>query len=784
MGKKGELRSEFEEFSQKVAALKLLKEEIDALDVKGFEAEAGVIRAKLKNIDAIPEIKKELEELRRKISKRDAKKLISASKRVPSNLIKETGRLQEKLEELKSAFDRHSVIAESSLRRKIHELERAIGSKKRVASKRQLSKKEVNYVKDIPDISREIQGLKKILGESIEKSQNALKEKIKVLEELAVKKRRIVSKKQLSKEEVNYVRDLPDVEKSLSLLNSDLRRHLEKSAEVHREIPVLEEKFKEFKREFGKSNDAVQESINDKIRVLESLIEKKRILAGKKQLSKDEVKAVKEIPVLESRLEMLKGEMEIETKQAYDSLKEKIKGIEELIEKKRILAGKKQLSKDEVKAVKEIPVLESRLEMLKGELEREGQTSFNVLHEEINELQELIERKRVLAAKRQLSKEEVAYIDDIPQLEKQLQELKELLREHDERSEKYDEGITNLQSEFSGLKDAFKRHAEAFKLPVDADVGVAVDKGFGEFLESLKSKLSKEVEEKKESVQKRLIKNIAQQEKEFTRKYRELAGEMHKEYERKVKEELQSEVERRFNEELRKKVEMEREKIKGEESRKKAEELEAEKRELLGQLKSMYDKRRKELEERAVREEESGKSRILQAEREASNEIERKKAEISKKEKDMEEKVELESNEKRKELAEKEREIYSRIENAEEEEKSLIQEELKAIEAQKGNLNIELGRRLDGEKRKLESQLNEIRQGLEEEYKEKARKAEEAQERARAEMEEKERKFREELRKEHERKLSDALKAQKAKIEEEKKEFEEHVMAQARKLFR
>ena len=278
MGKKGELRSEFEEFSQKVAALKLLKEEIDALDVKGFEAEAGVIRAKLKNIDAIPEIKKELEELRRKISKRDAKKLISASKRVPSNLIKETGRLQEKLEELKSAFDRHSVIAESSLRRKIHELERAIGSKKRVASKRQLSKKEVNYVKDIPDISREIQGLKKILGESIEKSQNALKEKIKVLEELAVKKRRIVSKKQLSKEEVNYVRDLPDVEKSLSLLNSDLRRHLEKSAEVHREIPVLEEKFKEFKREFGKSNDAVQESINDKIRVLESLIEKKRIL--------------------------------------------------------------------------------------------------------------------------------------------------------------------------------------------------------------------------------------------------------------------------------------------------------------------------------------------------------------------------------------------------------------------------------------------------------------------------------------------------------------------------
>ena len=127
---KAQIQKEFNEFAEKIAKLESLKHELDALDTKGFESEARLIRAKLKDIGEIPSITRNISELKKKIEKKHA----------------------------------GGGDAGAALKRRISHLEGLIAEKKRPRAK-QLTGKEVEEVKDIPKLEGELHKLRKLFEE-------------------------------------------------------------------------------------------------------------------------------------------------------------------------------------------------------------------------------------------------------------------------------------------------------------------------------------------------------------------------------------------------------------------------------------------------------------------------------------------------------------------------------------------------------------------------------------------------------------------------------------------
>src|SRR3989344_118082 len=143
MATKEKIKKEFDEFAQKVTRLESLKKRFDALNTNGFEKEARIIKSKLKDTKAIPQIEREINSLENKITNK-YKNQVHRVRSVNVKALKET---------------------DENLKRKINELRNEVKKKKKVSVKRQLSKEEVEFVKDIPKLEREIGKLKGMLEE-------------------------------------------------------------------------------------------------------------------------------------------------------------------------------------------------------------------------------------------------------------------------------------------------------------------------------------------------------------------------------------------------------------------------------------------------------------------------------------------------------------------------------------------------------------------------------------------------------------------------------------------
>lgn len=77
------VEEEFNKFAQKISKLESLRKELDALNTKGFEAEVKVIKSKLKNVNAIPNIEKDIASLKRAIRERYS---ASKIKKIPKKI--------------------------------------------------------------------------------------------------------------------------------------------------------------------------------------------------------------------------------------------------------------------------------------------------------------------------------------------------------------------------------------------------------------------------------------------------------------------------------------------------------------------------------------------------------------------------------------------------------------------------------------------------------------------------------------------------------------------------
>ena len=139
-----EIKREFEAFASKIEKLESLRHELDALDVRGFETQAQHIRAKLSDVQALPQLEKDMAALRQAIAHRSAhaehhetsdRKLSAESKKLRDD----TQRLKQRMGQLKHLIE----------------------EKRKISCKKQLSSEEVSYVKDMPQLEKELISLKR-----------------------------------------------------------------------------------------------------------------------------------------------------------------------------------------------------------------------------------------------------------------------------------------------------------------------------------------------------------------------------------------------------------------------------------------------------------------------------------------------------------------------------------------------------------------------------------------------------------------------------------------------
>jgi hypothetical protein len=126
------IKKEFDEFAQKIAVLETMRHELDALDTRGFEQEAKLIRARLKDVTAIPQLRRELNDLKERIRHRTSRSVFRSP--ATSKLLKESKTIKQDTQLMK---------------RKIAQLQDEIKKKKKVSTKKQLNPNEVGAVKGI-----------------------------------------------------------------------------------------------------------------------------------------------------------------------------------------------------------------------------------------------------------------------------------------------------------------------------------------------------------------------------------------------------------------------------------------------------------------------------------------------------------------------------------------------------------------------------------------------------------------------------------------------------------
>jgi len=120
------IEQEFQRYSDKIAELKGLRKQLDAIDTSGFEKEVSVIKSQMHDLNAIPAIRGEIAELMDKIKKRA------------------------------------EIKGESGvLKGKIAQLQALLSERKDLSGKSQLNEKEMGYVREIPHIEGILEQLKK-----------------------------------------------------------------------------------------------------------------------------------------------------------------------------------------------------------------------------------------------------------------------------------------------------------------------------------------------------------------------------------------------------------------------------------------------------------------------------------------------------------------------------------------------------------------------------------------------------------------------------------------------
>lgn len=226
-----------------------------------------------------------------------------------------------------------------------------------------------------------------------------------------------------------------------------------------------------------------------------------------------------------------------------------------------------------------------------GHSDRKLVADSKKLHEEsqkmkhrIGQLQHLIEEKRKISCKKQLSVEEVSYVKDMPQLEKEL----------------------------ASLRTEFEAHMRGPHMKVDAGVGMLVDTHFDEFIGQIKSELTARLKDKEHVMDDRLSSDLDTQKTLFAQRYKALVEETQRRYQNDVKNKLDKEVRSHFEHDLQQRLKAERIKIVEQLVHQNSKKLHQQRMHLSAQLHTSFVKKEQGLNERLHKKEQALSKNLAQ----------------------------------------------------------------------------------------------------------------------------------------------------------------------------
>lgn len=357
------IEQDFEAYKRGLARLKELEKELNSLNTVGFEKDEKKIRKKLKSVHLIPEIEKDLEDLKLKIEG----KYTPVYKKTPIDKkqereIKKLAKEEEKLKcEVRKAKEltkeeKEDIEKIPVLRRKISALEKELERTEKLArSAKELTKEEKEEVKNLPLLREELNRLREILR----KEENAFNKKIGALEKeeefldyetekIPKIQRKVGFLSRLFKKEDSELKELSSkVDKNkLDFYNKLTQEVAEAKRMIEEEKYALREQLlnllAESIRNINKEKEASDKKILEEIENL-----KFRLEENKKNLKEDINKdLISKIVQLKKRIDESKEEMRKSIDEQLGLLKSEIKRtVPEIAEKEEKEKEKKKETK-------------------------------------------------------------------------------------------------------------------------------------------------------------------------------------------------------------------------------------------------------------------------------------------------------------------------------------------------------------------------------------------------------------------------------------------------------
>jgi len=588
MASKKGVKKEFGKLAGKIEDLKEIEEKLDSLDTRGFSKEDTYIRSRLKDVKALPVLKKRIKILEQSILERNLK---AGKGKLGSELLAEQQALKDEV---------------SGVDRDLDRIEERLEKKRRV--RKQLRKEEVADVKDIPAIEKELKRIKEKFSGYTKSA--TIRRRITELENLIKKKRRV--RRQLSDEEVKDVKGISGIEGDIRRIKKAVdsvsrkagRKQLSRSevsdvgeiSKLAGELNVLE----------GEMDSRAKKSyISRKLGALADYVKRK---TSKKQLTRGEISDVKDIPRLDGSMNEIVDQMDSFAKASY--LKRRLGEIEKRLDRRTKItvhavgrmgadlarkeaAGRKEgrreidemgmaLSKQEEADRRESRREAGKLKASLGHDRREGRREldemglaftaeeeanrraakrevaklkaslshdrrvedhhFAILDEKINVfLQEFMSHeeddKRKLGKIHSVLKEFKREFENV--LDNELAEYATIERKLDHSQDYVKVELPRVEHELAEFKREFEEHLHSADIPIDTGVGTLVDSRFDDFVSAIKAGVTGKVKE-----------NMRKQQRMFNERLDDFKDQLKEEFEIKVNTELRREVEERFDREL------------------------------------------------------------------------------------------------------------------------------------------------------------------------------------------------------------------------------------------
>jgi len=501
---KNEIKKEFDDFASKIAQLESIRHELDSLDTRGFETEVKLIRASLKDVNAIPQLRRELNSLREKIKHHHAKKSVKNS--VSKKLLEKSKSIESDQEKLK---------------KKISELANQLENKRKVSCKRQLSTKEVDFVKDIPKVESQLREIREDFRAHTKSAKTKVDSGVGVLVDTKFDDFVNEIKGELS------TRIKAKESAMQAQLNVDLQEHEKMFAERYRDL--VNEFHKKYKEKVD--NELKREiRVNFEEKLRESLDKERKVLVDKlisenaQRLSAEKKRIVDELSnEYMSKEKMLEGKISSEKKALEGKLDSEKKELE----------GKIKLERAQLKQsfLRSILGLRHKEEVLSEKVRKEDKELRNQYSEKKAELQKRLDslelRSRSLGVKekdvevelsnkrKQLSAEFASLkAEEKRAIEQNNQKADALIRQRkEELNEEFNRKIAEEKGKFHDeavekIQEAKRKGAEEVEIAVSLREAELRKSFENEYREKLKRELAvrnAQIEKKKAELEQRIL---------------------------------------------------------------------------------------------------------------------------------------------------------------------------------------------------------------------------------------------------------------------------------------